>query len=95
MQLRDFRCVCGLDFEDLVESSDVLSATCPSCGQAAERIISAPHIGVTNDPAKRAEILRKRSHEHTIKELKKEPERHGFEAADRKPWNIRKPASSS
>lgn len=69
---------------------------CPSCGQPCEMIMSAPRIGVLQDPAAKKAALRKRSHDHTIREMKKEPEKHGFQAADRRPWNIRshsKPSS--
>lgn len=89
MILRDFRCEgCNKQFEDYVSSSDRFSA-CPDCGQPCEMVLSAPRLGVYNDPQIKAEALKKRSHDHTISELKKEPEKHGFLGADKpKGWNI-------
>lgn len=95
--LREFYCgACDKSFEDLVSSSAVHSTACPDCGTAVESVMSAPRIGAYHDPNAKASALRRRSHDHTMSQLKKEPERYGFKAADRRPWNIRsttKPSS--
>jgi hypothetical protein len=89
MIMRDFFCEpCNEPFEDLV-SSDTRIAPCPLCGTPTEMAVSAPRLTQYNDLGRQAEALRKRSHAHTMKELKKEPEKHGFQAADKRPWNIR------
>ena len=94
MQLRDFSCpTCDVIFEALVASSSVTVTPCPTCSADSERVMSAPRIGIFNDVSKKSEALKKRSQEHTIRELKKEPEKHGFKAADKRPWNIRRKPS--
>jgi hypothetical protein len=47
------------------------------------------------DQKGRSEVLRKRSHDDTIRQLKKEPEKYGFAAADKRPWNIRSTPKAS
>lgn len=90
MILREFHCdACNDRFESLMDSSDDRIAPCPRCGAPCEMAMSAPRLGVYNDPAARSAILKKRSHDDTMKQLKKEPEKYGFQAADKRPWNIR------
>jgi hypothetical protein len=86
--LRDFHCdACSSTFEELVSSKQ--TAVLCACGSEAVFVLSAPRIGVYNDPGKRSAILKQRSQEHTVKELKKEPERYGFAAGEKRPWNLR------
>lgn len=95
MILRDFYCAtCDVTFEEYV-SKDDRTAKCQKCGNDAESVLSAPRIGVYHDPKARSAALRKRSHDHTIREMKKEPERYGFEADDKRRWNLRTPSKSS
>lgn len=91
MIVYDFYCEpCSLHFDDIVDSSNVKTTPCPKCGKDAEKVFSAPKLGwLNNDPQKRAEVLKKRSQEHTIRELKREPEKFGFKAGDHRPWNVR------
>lgn len=71
--VKEFHCDdCNDIFEDLVETKTSF-APCPTCGQPCEKILSAPFLGQMNDPQKRNEALRKRAHEHTLKEMKKDP----------------------
>lgn len=89
MKVFDFMCEpCNVIFDELVEN-DERFLPCPECTQPAERIISAPLIGKMNDPATRAATLRKRSHDHTMKNLSKEPEKYGFQKDVHRRWNIR------
>ena len=96
MFVRDFHCdPCNHRFEDYLSSGEDRHATCPKCGMPTEAVLSAPRVGVYNDPAVRATALRKRSHNHTMSEMKREPERYGFKAGDKRPWNIRKQSKPS
>jgi len=89
--LRDFHCgVCDLAFEDYVRSGEQ-TAACPSCSAQSPAILSVSHLGTFSSasPKAKAEMLRKRSHDDTFRQLKKEPEKHGFLADDKRRWNIR------
>ncbi len=92
MILLDFHCSCGNDFEDLVSSGD-FQAPCPVCGQQAERVLSAPRVGVYNDKARVAEALRQRSQDHSMREAKSNLEEHaaklGGKPRAQAKWNIR------
>ena len=74
------------------------TSTACQCGAMAERVISAPYVGVMNDPTVQAEALRKRSREHSIREAKANPERlagqYGGRAKVQQPWNLRSRKSS-
>lgn len=92
MPLYDFCCLtCEAVFEDIVPYTQK-SVFC-SCGGVATRILSAK-IGLLNDPNKRAESLKKRSHEHSVKQMRENPERlarlTGGQPRSQTPWNIRK-----
>jgi len=87
--VKDFYCYeCDLRFDSLVKR-DVTNSACPTCSVSCESVISAPRLGKYNDPTARAAELKQRSHNHTMKELKKQPEKYGFTGADRSPWNVR------
>lgn len=79
-KLFDFTCEeCGYEFEDLVEAG-VEVTPCPNCGVGyGSRTMSVPNLGkFTMASAEgRSAMLKKRSEEHTHKELKKEPEKFG------------------
>jgi putative FmdB family regulatory protein len=88
MIMRDFVCPkCTHVFEDLVGAADT-TTPCPMCGTAALRQVSSPRIGLYNDPAAREVVLRKRSIDHTHKEVAKTPEKFGLKGRS-SPWNIR------
>lgn len=97
--LFDFHCdVCDNSFEALVPQG-VTQELCPLCGVEASRVLSAAHIGLLNDPARRAESLQKRSYEHTISEARKNQERLaqqlGGTPKSQSPWNVRSSKSSA
>ncbi len=77
--IKDFLCEkCNEVFEEMVEPT-VKLATCPICTEPAEQIMSSPMIGTMNDSAKRLESLKKRSKEHSKREVAKEPEKFGMD----------------
>lgn len=82
--VRDYLCPCGKSYEDLVKS-DSQKANCPECHKKNTPIISAPALGKFSmaDADGKANILRTRSSEHTKREVRKEPERFGFEGKKR------------
>lgn len=84
-KLYDFQCECGWEGEDLVEAG-VTVTPCPNCGVGyAEKVISIPNLGTFSmaDAATQASMLKKRSEEHTTKELRREPEKYGAEGVAR------------
>jgi putative FmdB family regulatory protein len=97
--LYDFHCTaCDHRFESLV-SKGTDQELCPLCGVEASRIVSAPHITVIGkDPARKAEALAKRSHEHTVREAQKNPEKiakaYGGTPRAQQRWNLRSQKSS-
>jgi hypothetical protein len=75
---RDFLCLnaeCQHEFEDLVKPEEENNQICPICGHAARWTISTPHIASYSlmDKDAQAKHLRKRSRDHTMKWLKKDP----------------------
>lgn len=96
--MRDFECAdCGNEFEDLVSSSEVQTTICPACGGPSKRLLSAVTLGFMNDPQRKKEALIKRSREHSVKEMKRNPAKladiHGGTPRAQNPWNIRKKSS--
>lgn len=76
--MRPFECLnteCNHTWEDLVDRSEENDQKCPVCGNAARWVICAPHVAMYSIMSKedQAKHLRKRSREHTKKELKKDP----------------------
>lgn len=99
MILYDFMCECGEQFEALAQSGAVEEA-CPACGRQAPRVMSAPHVGVLlGDPVRTAAALKKRSHEHSVSQAKKNAEKIasslGAVARAQNRWNLRSQKSSS
>ena len=91
MPLYDFECLtCETVFEKIVPSTQK-AAFC-ACGGVGRRLISA-RIGLLNDPNKRAESLKKRSKEHSVKQMRENPERlaklTGAKPRSQNPWNVR------
>jgi len=89
--LRDFFCeTCDKSFEEYVSSSVDRQADC-SCGKKCEVVPSVPRVGVYSMMSSEGQkaALKKRSHDDTMRSLKKEPERHGFTAASQNRWNLR------
>lgn len=75
---RDFQCLsesCQHEWEDLVRREEENEQKCPVCGAAGRWVISASNIGSYSLLSKedQAKSLRKRSREHTKKQLKKDP----------------------
>lgn len=75
---RDFQCQnleCGHTWEDLVDRSEENDQRCPKCSAPAKYVIGATHVATYSLMSKddQAKHLRKRSREHTLKELKKDP----------------------
>lgn len=82
---RDYECTkCGAQWEDFVDQTD-LSSECPHCGEKNKPVLSAANIGAfsARSAEHRSEVLSKRSAEHSIKELRKEPEKWGEEGIRR------------
>lgn len=95
MKLHDFQCTdCNNTFEDLVDNDNRFT-NCPECGSIAEKLLSAPRIGLYNDPDKRATELKRRSEQHTKKEVAKEHEKFGFKTDGKKRWAVPSKAKSS
>lgn len=76
---REFECKCGWFGDDLLKSDEPQVLDCPECGTELTPVLSAPAIGgySIQDAAGRADILKRRSAEHTAKEMAKEPEKYG------------------
>lgn len=99
MKYFDFKCSeCDYIFEDLVDSNTT-ELLCPVCEDddlesRAYKIMSSPRIMTSADPAVKAEMLRKRSHDHSVKEARKNAEhiasKLGGVAKPQAPWNLRK-----
>ena len=89
MKVFDYHCeACDLFFEEMVAADE--QVVCGECSQEAKKVPSASRVGLYNDPAKREQILRQRSRDHSFKEMAKEPEKHGFDAAIKpRLWNKR------
>lgn len=92
--LLDFYCPgCGGTYEDLVESKDRKS-TCPECHAEAQQRLTAK-TGFLSNPASPevAAALRKRSHTHSVREARRNPEKlaSSFGATPRvqQQWNLR------
>ena len=62
-------------WEEMVERSEENNQKCPKCGIVARYIISPTHLATYSMMSKddQAKHLRKRSRDHTRKELKKDP----------------------
>jgi putative FmdB family regulatory protein len=94
MILYDFTCSsCGEGFEDLVDPGQ-LTGICPACQGLGERVMSAAHVGLlSGDPARTAESLKRRSHEHSLREARKNVDqfasRLGGTPKSQSKWNIR------
>lgn len=73
---RDFECLkCAHQFIDMVTREEQDKQVCPECGNPARWIISAPKLATYSMMSQddKAKHLRKRSRDHTRKELKKDP----------------------
>lgn len=78
----DFMCpLCFNQWEDMVDKTEIVS-TCTECGSGVTKehsLMPSPAIAAFSlkDAAGRAETLKKRSSEHSQKELDREPEKFG------------------
>lgn len=80
--VRDYVCKkCGHKWEDLVDTKDQES-DCPKCGTRNVHVISATPTAAysARSPEMRAEVMRKRSEDHTKKWMKKDPSVLGHKA---------------
>lgn len=90
MILVDFECSdCGNKFEELIKSSDIKEIEC-SCGSVAQKIISAPRVGLYNDDERRHAVLKDRAHAHSKKTLRENQERNGITPKAEGRWNFNK-----
>lgn len=76
--MRDFQCLseqCQHQWEDLVRREEENEQKCPECGSAGSWIISATNLASYSLLSRedQAKSLRKRSRDHTRKQLKKDP----------------------
>lgn len=76
--VRPFECLnaeCKHEWEDMVLRSEENDQKCPVCGHAARWCIAATNVASYSLMSKddQAKHLRKRSRDHTRKELKKDP----------------------
>jgi len=98
MIMKDFHCkVCDIKFESLVCGDEKIM--CKECGGEADPVLSAPRIGLYNDPVARAAALRSRSYQHSVKEARANPEKlakqMGGKPKSINPWNGRKRTKKS
>lgn len=84
--VKDFECeACECVWEDLVDRDNQVSV-CPVCEtESTKTLISCPNINTfgMKSAAERSSLMKKRSEEHTRKELRKEPEKFGAEGIKR------------
>ena len=74
--VRDLKCECGHSFEALLWNGMEGDEPCPQCSATNCAVqLSAPGLAIYSmaDKDTKAQILRKRSREHTMKEIKKDP----------------------
>lgn len=77
----DFKCEeCGLIYEDTYKRGTESELECPRCGSdQLDRLLSFPNLDTMSamTPEQRIQIMKKRSTEHTQKQIDAEPERWG------------------
>lgn len=87
-----FECVdCGHLFDEFYKRAERSDVICPSCGgQELTLVIVAPRIQSFSllSPEQKTESMKRRSAEHTQKQLDKEPERFGAEGISRRSKKI-------
>lgn len=96
-KMRDMVCQdpeCGAAFSALAPAElgfeDLVSDACPECGKAAQIVPSLPIVSLMVNAARFKRVAKARCREDSLKEIKKEPERWGFAAANRPlGWNKR------
>lgn len=71
--LRGFECECSHVWEELIWNNE--PEYCPKCGKENKPVLSAPKPATYSMMSQedKARCLRKRSREHTIKQLKQDP----------------------
>jgi hypothetical protein len=72
--LHAFSCTCGTEWEELVDREDPKD-TCKACNTECKPCISTPGLATFSimSPEDQAKHLRKRSRDHTKREIKKDP----------------------
>lgn len=83
----DFLCSeCAHEFTEMYWLSERDQVKCPECGNLELKVLIAPtRISTFSmaSPEEKASIMRKRSEDHSLKELRKEPEKHGALGVER------------
>ena len=70
---------CNFIWETILRSREEVSLEkCPHCGANFPRAIPGGNPTICHDPKVRSEILKKRSKDHSMKELRKNPDKYGF-----------------
>jgi len=50
MPIYEFKCsICNLDFEDIINYSDIKNERCPNCGCSVDKKISKPNIKIQSE----------------------------------------------
>ncbi len=82
-KLRDFSCECGHEWEDLLETGETESV-CEECGMYNKPVLSCPNLNTMNLLPRSEYVakMKKRSADHSHKELKRAPERFGKAGMD-------------
>lgn len=99
---RDLECVaCAHAFGALVHRDHGFGAevdeVCPKCSHGKARVlVSMPTISINVNPERAHAIKKARCKEDSIREVAREPEKHGFTAATRpRGWNKRSHAKTT
>ncbi len=79
--IHDFECKkCQCIFEEMYKTADRKKIKCPNCGsRSLKQVLTAANIAAFSimSPEMKREHLKKRSADHTQKQIDKEPERWG------------------
>lgn len=78
--MRDFECACGHEWEEMLDSREPQESPCPECKTVCDKvaITVVPCMAYSiMDPEAKKEHLLQRSAKHTLKEIQREPEKHG------------------
>jgi predicted ATP-dependent serine protease len=93
LKVYDFYCeLCDEKFDAIVDKNTV-KHVCEACGNDASKVFSACRVGKYNTPEATSAALQKRSHEHSVKQARKNAEqlasKLGGVAKPQAKWNIR------
>jgi len=70
--IRDYKCDCGNDFEELLDRTEPKEVACPVCGVVNSPVLSCPSIATFSlmDKQSQTHHLKERSRKHTEKLVK-------------------------